>query len=191
MLDRDLDEAEEQYQMALRNHLIHIDDLIKLQEARLDGLAKEFERNMKIIKNEFDTEKADIKRSHDMDTTELRELIETIKEEERQKLKLMKTNFETTREETKNQDVEELESMKHELIKQIDNLDGRFEVEFNRYQSETDTQVGEYKKLLERNEDHSKEIKSAAHRIHRLKEQISYWSKKQSQSALESKLRND
>merc|ERR1712060_193466 len=30
MLDRDLDEAEEQYQMALRNHLIHIDDLIDL-----------------------------------------------------------------------------------------------------------------------------------------------------------------
>jgi hypothetical protein len=30
MLDRDLDEAEEQYQMALRNHLIHVDDLIAL-----------------------------------------------------------------------------------------------------------------------------------------------------------------
>jgi len=25
-----LDEAEEQYQMALRNHLIHLDDLIEL-----------------------------------------------------------------------------------------------------------------------------------------------------------------
>lgn len=41
-------------------------------------------------------------RNHDMETTELRELIETIKEEEKQKLKLMKSNFETTREETKN-----------------------------------------------------------------------------------------
>jgi hypothetical protein len=30
MLDRDLDEAEEQYQMALRNHLIHVDELIEL-----------------------------------------------------------------------------------------------------------------------------------------------------------------
>ena len=32
MLDRDLDEAEEQYQMALRNHLMHMDDLIALQQ---------------------------------------------------------------------------------------------------------------------------------------------------------------
>ena len=30
MLDRDLDEAEEQFQMALRNHLIHVDELIDL-----------------------------------------------------------------------------------------------------------------------------------------------------------------
>ena len=42
MLDRDLDEAEEQYQMALRNHLIHIDDLINLQNSRLRGLDEEF-----------------------------------------------------------------------------------------------------------------------------------------------------
>ena len=50
MYDRDLDEAEEQYQMALRNHLIHIDDLIALQESRLRGLKEEFERDVKIIK---------------------------------------------------------------------------------------------------------------------------------------------
>ena len=50
MYDRDLDEAEEQYQMALRNHLIHIDDLIALQESRLRGLKEEFERDLKIVK---------------------------------------------------------------------------------------------------------------------------------------------
>lgn len=60
MLDRDLDEAEEQYQMALRNHLIHIDDLIDLQNSRLRGLHEEFERDVRIIKEEFDREKADI-----------------------------------------------------------------------------------------------------------------------------------
>lgn len=88
---------------------------------------------MGIIKREYDTEKSEIARSHDFETSELRELIRTIKEEENLKLKQMKATFETTREETKNQDVEELESMKHELIKQIESLDARFEHEFNRY----------------------------------------------------------
>jgi hypothetical protein len=49
MLDRDLDEAEEQYQMALRNHLIHVNELIDLQSSRLRGLDEEFERDVEII----------------------------------------------------------------------------------------------------------------------------------------------
>jgi dynein regulatory complex subunit 2 len=191
MLDRDLDEAEEQYQMALRNHLIHIEDLIKLQESRLAGLHEEFERNVNIIKKEFDTEKSEIMRSHEMETLELREMIATITEEENAKVKQMQNSFETTREETKNTDVENLESMKHELIKQIEQLDSRFEVEFNRYSSETDARVGEYKNLLDKNEQNSKQIKAHAHRIHRLKEQITYWQVKQQQSLYESKIRND
>jgi len=87
MLDRDLDEAEEQYQMALRNHLIHIDDLIALQQSRLRGLHEEFERDVKIIKEEFDREKHDIEKSHELETSELSEMIATIEEEEKAKMK--------------------------------------------------------------------------------------------------------
>jgi len=64
MLDRDLDEAEEQYQMALRNHLIHVDELIALQSSRLRGLNEEFDRDINIIKTEFDGEKGQIDSSH-------------------------------------------------------------------------------------------------------------------------------
>jgi flagellar biosynthesis/type III secretory pathway chaperone len=91
------------------------------------------------------------------------------------KSKKMKSDFETTREETKNQDVEELESMKHELIKQIDALDQKFDVEFNRYSSETDSRVEEYKDKLSKNEENSRNIKTFAHKIQRLKEQILFW----------------
>lgn len=106
MYDRDLDEAEEQYQMALRNHLIHIDDLIALQESRLRGLKEEFERDVKIIKNEFDREKEDIERSHDLETSEMREMIETIEEEEKVKQKHITDDFLAEREKTRNENVE-------------------------------------------------------------------------------------
>jgi len=82
MLDRDLDEAEEQYGMAFRNHLIHIDDLIKLQNSRLLGLQVEFEMDYNMIKNEYDRERADIENSHHMEYRELNEMIKTIREEE-------------------------------------------------------------------------------------------------------------
>jgi dynein regulatory complex subunit 2 len=130
MLDRDLDEAEEQYQMALRNHLIHIDDLINLQNSRLRGLHEEFENDVKMIKLEYDREREDIERNHYMETRELREMILTIEEEENAKLKEMQDQHDGLREETKNKNVEELESMKHELIKQIEKLDKDFEQHF-------------------------------------------------------------
>jgi DNA anti-recombination protein RmuC len=158
MIDRDLDEAEEQHQMALRNHLIHVDELIALQNSRLRGLHEEFERDLSIIKAEFDREKHEIENSHNMERQELRDMIETIDEEENSKLKKMKDDFESLREETKNKNVEELESMKHDLIKKIEDLDKEFEVNFNRYVSETETKAEYYKKLLEDNEKSSQQI---------------------------------
>ena len=79
--------------MALRNHLIHIQDLISLQESRMRGLNEEFDRDVRILKEEYDCEKTDISRSHDAETLELREMIDTIDEEEKSKLKAMNEAF--------------------------------------------------------------------------------------------------
>ena len=144
--------------MALRNQLIHVDELIDLQNSRLRGLQEEFERDLNIIKTEFDNEKRDIENSHNMERQELRDMIETIEEEENNKLKDMKDNFESLREETKNKNVEELEGMKHDLIKKIEDLDKEFEVNFNRYVSDTESKADSYKKLLKDNEASSESI---------------------------------
>ena len=57
------------------------------------GLNEEFERDVRILKDEYDCEKTDISRSHDAETSELREMIETIDEEEKSKLKAMNESF--------------------------------------------------------------------------------------------------
>ena len=190
MLDRDLEEAEEQFQMALRNHLIHVDELIELQNSRLRGLNEEFERDVAIIKAEFDREKMEIENSHNMERQELKDMIETIEEEENNKLKQMKEDFDALREETKNKNVEELEAMKHDLIKKIEDLDKEFEVNFNRYVTDTESKADQYKKLLEDNADSAKEIGIYQRSINRYKEQIAYWSLKMQQNKRECMERN-
>ena len=52
MLDRDLEESEEQYQMALRSHLLNVDGLIDLQDARLLGSENEFEHDLRVSAGE-------------------------------------------------------------------------------------------------------------------------------------------
>lgn len=49
MLDKNLDEANNQYQIALRNHLIHIDTLLSVQHSRIQGLMEEFKRDVNIL----------------------------------------------------------------------------------------------------------------------------------------------
>ena len=137
--------------MALRNHLIHVDELIALQNSRLRGLHEEFERDISIIKAEFDGEKKEIELSHNQERQEMMDMIETIREEEDIKLEEMKSAFESSREETKNKNVEDLESMKHDLIKKIEDLDKEFEVSFNKFVADTETKAGNYDELLKAN----------------------------------------
>ena len=190
MLDRDLEEADEQYQMALRNHKIRIDQLIDIQGSRLKGLHKEFERDLDILKNEFDQEKRDIDRGHEMERNELEDMIETIEEEENAKLAKLKEDFEGLREETKNAKMEELEGMKHDLIRKIETLDQDFEVSFSNYVSETDSKSAEYTTQLKKNEAVSTEILDLMKQIERLRMIIANWSLKKSQNSKECNERN-
>lgn len=48
MFDRDLEEADDQYQMALRTHLVNIDTLIKLHDSRLYALERNFHAELKV-----------------------------------------------------------------------------------------------------------------------------------------------
>jgi hypothetical protein len=176
--------------MALRNHLIHIDDLIALQNSRLRGLHEEFENDVKMIKCEYDREREDIEKSHHLETRELREMIQTIVEEENSKLKEMQDAHDGLREETKNKNVEELESMKHELIKQIEKLDKEFEVHFNKYVTDTETKASQYRNLLESNKKAAGEIGQYQDNINKYKLENTFWSLKRAQNKRECTERN-
>jgi len=191
MLDRDLEEAEEQYQMALRNHLIHVDELIALQESRLRGLHEQFELDLNILKEEFDREKQEILRNHDIEKKELQDMIDTVEEEQNNKLKDLKEAFESERENTKNTNTDALNSIKIELVKKINELDQDFELHFTRYVSETESKYNSFKKLLQENENASNIIDKKVRNIERLKEKIQYWRLKIQQNAKECDARNE
>lgn len=117
-------------------------------------------------------------------------MIETIEEEENNKLNDMKEQYDSSREETKNKNVEDLESMKHDLIKKIEELDKEFEVSFNKYVADTENKAEGYKTLLEKNGNSAEEINNKQREINRLKEQTSFLTMKIAQSKKECEDRN-
>lgn len=117
-------------------------------------------------------------------------MIETIREEEEQKLADMKNAFESNREETKNKNVEDLEQMKSDLIKKIEELDRQFEASFAKFVSETESKASAYEQLIEQNAQSSNMINHFQRDINRLKEQTAYLTLKIQQNKKDCEDRN-
>ena len=78
-------------------------------------------------------------------------MIETIKEVEENKLKLIKDTFMAEKEQVKNKNSELQDNMKVELVNKIGLLDNDFEVQFKRYLVDTETRTADYSKLVNEN----------------------------------------
>lgn len=82
MLDRDLEEAEDQYQMTLRTHLVNMDTLIQLHDSRLYALERSFEHELKQIQLGFQSEKDVIIQKFNGEKADLQALIDAIDKDE-------------------------------------------------------------------------------------------------------------
>merc|ERR1719221_1938735 len=81
MLDRDLDEAEEQHQVAVRSHLLNVDRLLEIQNSRLLALEDDFKRDVATLTEEFRLERGQIEERHTLEKRELQLLIDQVERE--------------------------------------------------------------------------------------------------------------
>jgi len=190
MLDRDLEEAEEQYQMALRNHFQNVDKLVDLQDTRLLALENEFEFDLKTLESEFNAEKEEISKQHVREKTELLNIMEAVDHQEAEREAEEKQEHEQLREEIRNKNLEDINVLRITLEQAIDELEQHFETAHLNYLQNTDTRTNEFKKLTEKDQERSKEIEMKLRRIDRLHSTINNWRTKIAQNIKESSERN-
>lgn len=56
-LAKDIEEAEEQYQVALRRHLVKLDEMLAFQQKRIRNLEQEYDGELEALRAEFDKER--------------------------------------------------------------------------------------------------------------------------------------
>merc|ERR1719499_1051027 len=83
MLDRDLDEAEEQHQVAVRSHLLNVDRLLEIQRSRLLALEDDCNRDVSTLQEEFRIEREHIQEKHALEKRELALIVEQVEKEEK------------------------------------------------------------------------------------------------------------
>ncbi|KAH8059760.1 hypothetical protein JL721_9178 [Aureococcus anophagefferens] len=168
MLDRDLEEAEDQFQMALRSHLQNMDQLIDLQDSRLLTSEQEFEQELHTLEAEFQAEKEAIVKQHALETQELNDIMSAVESEEQEREAEAKQEHEQLREEIRNKNLEEINMLRIGLDSQIEDLEQHFETAHLNYLQTTDQRTHDFKYYTKKDQELSKEIEIKIRKIERL-----------------------
>eukprot|EP00941_MAST-03F_sp_MAST-3F-sp1_P003751 g3751.t1 len=190
MLDRDLEEAEEQYQTALRSHFQNIDKLLRLQDSRLLTLEKSFNDELGKMRSDFQAERLNMDRQHDRERQELLDVIAAVDAEEREREAESKQEHEQMREEIRNKNLEDINVLRITLEGTIEELERHFEHAHVQYLQNTDQQTQDFKKLTRKDHDLSRDIDHKIRKIERLQAARNHWMIKIKQNAKECEERN-
>jgi hypothetical protein len=190
MLDKNLDEADDQYQIALRNHLIHLDQLIALQDSRLESMHAEFDRDCKILEEEFDREREEINNIHRNQVRQLDDMIETVKEDDKKKTEDARNEFQAFCEEIKHKNLDELNTIKFQLEGKQRKLHSDLEQMYEKYKNDTHSKAKDHAEYFQKDRDKTKEIDRLAKEIERLKDKIEHMKHKIHQHTKEYNKRN-
>ena len=190
MLDRDLEEAEDQFQMALRTHLINIDILIQLHDQRLYLLEKNFNSELFLMQTDFNFEKEKMLTKFKIEKKELISIIETIEYEEMERDNESKHSYEQLREEIRNRNLEEINMLRISLDAQIEELEQHFETAHLNYLQQTAQRTHDFKELTQNDQRLSREIELKKKKIDNLLIFIQQWKAKIRQLNRETEERN-
>ncbi|EGB10296.1 hypothetical protein AURANDRAFT_23262 [Aureococcus anophagefferens] len=190
MLDRDLEEAEDQFQMALRSHLQNMDQLIDLQDSRLLTSEQEFEQELHTLEAEFQAEKEAIVKQHALETQELNDIMSAVESEEQEREAEAKQEHEQLREEIRNKNLEEINMLRIGLDSQIEDLEQHFETAHLNYLQTTDQRTHDFKYYTKKDQELSKEIEIKIRKIERLQASLHHWRTKLMQNMKECSTRN-
>ena len=137
MIDADIDEAEEQYQIALNNHFIHLQQLTNLQDSRVKGLFKEFDKDVTELEGEFKQEFSQIKENFEDEQNEINKMLRFIQMEKDIKEQKQKENFRQMKENLLSAIKEKNTKTQEKIQKMTDNEVNIFNSELNDIKAKT------------------------------------------------------
>merc|ERR1719183_2320841 len=190
MLDRDLDEAEEQHQVAVRSHLLNTDRLLEVQESRLLALSEEFKRDVATLSEEFRIEREQIQEKHALEKRELTIIVQQVEADEENRKQADITDWQSQFEMIRNRNIEEDHQMKSNLEEKIEETRAKCKEKLQLYQNQTESNTSEYRQLLTKDARLSKQVERRLRQVERMQASIQHWKLKIAQNKQECEDRN-
>ena len=190
VLDRDLEDSEEQYQTALRAHLVMVDRLIDLHNSKLAGVELEFEKDMQELNDEFGAERTEMSTSHARHKKEMLDIMATMEAEFNETEGDARQEFESTREEIKNKNSEEYNVLRFTLEGFIEELERHFDAAHANYMATTEQRTQDFKNLTIKDQTSARTIETQMRRLQRLQDSLAHWKQKLSTNQTKCQERN-
>ncbi|KAJ9453210.1 Coiled-coil domain-containing protein 65-like protein [Diplonema papillatum] len=175
MLMGDLTEAEEQYRLALRTHLQHIDSLIELHNQRSSDLDAQYESDLKELKQEFELEKSEIVLKHHKEVDALHGIMNAIKKDADEQDSEIQTDFSQKKDETRDKNQEEYNVLKQMLEGEILEYQHQINHEHDKYMQSAEEKMKTYLDLTNKDAETADKISRQMRRILKLQEMIANW----------------
>lgn len=168
----DIEEAEEQYMIALRSHLQNIEQFLEMQKERLATLKVEYNKELKIIEHEFELERKQMLDKHNADINELADILFAMEQNFIERENDAKLNFQGQKDEVRNKNLEEKHSLRVALESKVDHLWHLFNQAKSNYHETTAERKEAFEKLKSKDAKSSEEIDKQMRKVQRLTEQI-------------------
>merc|ERR1719262_250469 len=190
MLDRDLDEAEEQHQVAVRSHLLNVDRLLEIQQSRLQALEDDFQKDVATLEEEFRVEREQIMEKHTLEKRELTIIVQQVEQDEKNREQQDVTEHQSAYELIRNKNIEEDHQMRSHLEEKIEQMKEKCNAHLQNYRTQTEASTADYKTYLARDASLSRQVERKLRQVERMQSQITHWKLKIQQNRQECEERN-
>ncbi|TPX34313.1 hypothetical protein SmJEL517_g03012 [Synchytrium microbalum] len=171
-LNRDLQEAEEQYTNALSSHLNNVDDLIQLQEDRLTHLQETFNADVAFLEVEFENERMDVTMKHTKAKNDIMGILNRMQVEFGDAEADSRHEFSSVKDDVKNKNLEEKHALRIQLEGTVEDLWRQFQSALNSYNSATEERKKQFEELKAKDMRNAREIDFQMRKLAKLQESI-------------------
>uniref|UniRef100_A0A8C4T0G0 Dynein regulatory complex subunit 2 n=1 Tax=Erpetoichthys calabaricus TaxID=27687 RepID=A0A8C4T0G0_ERPCA len=185
-LVQDLEEAQDQYAMAIRAHLHNLDHLFELQRGRLHSLWELYCAEEEDLKKQFSTERELIITQHQTEISRLEDICFAMELNYTDRENELRQEFHSTRDDIKNKNIEEKHSLRILLEGRVEDLWQQFQQAQRSYTEATEDRRIAFETLKAKDEKSAKEIDMQMKKIQRIQDSIAALRNQMSTNARES-----
>merc|ERR1711914_20885 len=184
-LAKDLEESEEQNRMATRAHQSNLGKLNEIQQSLVDDLEKRFQTQLEENKKTFDTDTTAFVEKTKQSDEDFDTLNCALEQTNINLSGKIQENFQSLRDELKNQTLEEKHSLRIQLEGAVENLWKQFQAAQKQYNESTQERRKEFEKLQRKDAKSSKEIEEQMKKLSKIQENINLLKQKMAANAKE------